>query len=60
LHVLDGELAAAECVLDESDAIGDARIGFARLSLAGFRGDEVALSRLAEAAEAQADARGEG
>jgi DNA-binding CsgD family transcriptional regulator len=51
-------------VVDESDAvddaIGEARIGSGRLALAGLRGDEALLSRLAEAAEAEATSRGEG
>jgi DNA-binding CsgD family transcriptional regulator len=64
MHSFEGELDAAEALLEESDAIADAtgaaRIVFGRLSLAGFRGDETVLSRLAEDAEAPATARGEG
>jgi DNA-binding CsgD family transcriptional regulator len=64
MHIIDGHLDAAGSVLDESDAITDAigetRIGSTRLMLAGLRGDEALLSRLAEAAEADAIARGEG
>jgi DNA-binding CsgD family transcriptional regulator len=63
-HTVDGRFDAAEGVLDESDAITDAigasRIGSGRLLLAGLRGDEAALSRLAATARAEAMARGEG
>jgi DNA-binding CsgD family transcriptional regulator len=64
MHAFEGDFDGAEGVLDESDAIadaiGDARVVFGRLTLAGFRGDEAVLSRLVEAAEAPATARGEG
>jgi DNA-binding CsgD family transcriptional regulator len=64
LRTFEGELVTAAALLDESDAIADAtgatRIGFTRMTLAGFRGDEAALSALVEAAETVAVARGEG
>ncbi len=64
LRNFEGELDAAEALLEESDAIADAtgaaRIGFARLTLAGFRGDEAAVSALIDAAEPVAIGRGEG
>ena len=64
MHTIEGSFDAAQGVLDESDAvddaIGEARIGSGRLALAGLRGDESLLSRLAEAAEAEATTRGEG
>jgi hypothetical protein len=45
-----GDLDAAEALLQEAEAIAEAThtepIGFARLTLAGFRGDEAALSAL--------------
>src|SRR5262249_13072700 len=44
LRCFEGELEAASALLEESDAIADAsstaRIAFARLTLAAFRGDE--------------------
>jgi DNA-binding CsgD family transcriptional regulator len=64
MHIFEGEFAVAEALLEECDAIADAtgaaRILFGRLTLAGFRGDEAAVSELVEAAEAPAIARGEG
>jgi DNA-binding CsgD family transcriptional regulator len=64
MHTIEGRFDAAQGVLDESDAvddaIGEARIGSGRLALAGLRGDEALLSRLADAAEAEATTRGEG
>jgi DNA-binding CsgD family transcriptional regulator len=64
MHTVEGSFDAAEGALDESDAIddaiGEARIGSGRLALAGLRGDETLLSRLAEAAETEATTRGEG
>jgi DNA-binding CsgD family transcriptional regulator len=60
----EGDLDAAEALMEESDAIADATdaapIGFAKLPLAGFRGNEAALSKLVEASEPVAIARGEG
>jgi DNA-binding CsgD family transcriptional regulator len=59
-----GELGAAEALLDESDAIADAtgaaRTAFARLTFAGYRGDEASVSALVEAGELAATVRGEG
>jgi DNA-binding CsgD family transcriptional regulator len=64
LQSFEGELSAAEAVLDESDAIADAiggwRFLFGRLTLAAFRGDEPAVTRLVEAGEAATLARGGG
>ena len=64
LRSLEGELDAAQALLDEADAITDAtaapRIAFARLMLAGFRGDEDEVSSLVEAAQPVSLARGEG
>src|SRR6185295_285640 len=64
LRTFEGQLDSAGALLEESDAIanatGGARIGFAGLTLAGFRGDAAALSELVAAAEAVASARGEG
>jgi DNA-binding CsgD family transcriptional regulator len=60
----EGDLDGAEALVEESDAIADAtgatRIEFAKLPLAGFRGDEAALSKLVEATEPVAIARAEG
>jgi DNA-binding CsgD family transcriptional regulator len=59
-----GDLNGAEALLEEADAIADAadtpRILFGRVLLAAFRGDEPAVSDLAEAAEPAAVARSEG
>jgi DNA-binding CsgD family transcriptional regulator len=64
MHSFEGDLDAAETLLEESDAIADAtgaaRMLFGRLPLAGFRGDEPAVSRVVAAGEAAATARGEG
>ena len=55
LRTFEGDLDAAEALVEESDAIieatGAARIEFAKLPLAGSRGDEAALSKLVEASE---------
>jgi DNA-binding CsgD family transcriptional regulator len=60
----EGALDAAEALVEESDAIADAtgapRLLFARLTLAGFRGDEEVLAALIEAVEPVAISRGEG
>ncbi|HTW41712.1 MAG TPA: LuxR C-terminal-related transcriptional regulator, partial [Solirubrobacteraceae bacterium] len=60
----EGGLDVAAALVEESDAIADAtgatQIEFAKLALAGFRGDEAALSKLVEAIEPVAIARGEG
>lgn len=64
LRIFEGELDAAEALLDEADAIADAtgttRIVIAALLLAGCRGDEARASALIEASGAEAIARGEG
>jgi DNA-binding CsgD family transcriptional regulator len=64
LLAFEGDLDAAEALLEESDSIADAtgagRIVFGRLLLTGFRGDEPALSMLVEAGESLAMARSEG
>jgi DNA-binding CsgD family transcriptional regulator len=64
LRSFEGELDAAEALVEESEAIADAtgapRLLFSRLTLAGFRGDEAALSALVEAVEPVAIDRGEG
>jgi ATP/maltotriose-dependent transcriptional regulator MalT len=64
LYTFEGELDAADALVEESDAIADAtgaaRLLFPRLTLAGFRGDESALSTFAAAAEPVATGRGEG
>jgi DNA-binding CsgD family transcriptional regulator len=64
LRIFEGELDAAETLLDEAAVIADATgatpIVFATLLLAGCRGDEAQASALIEASEAEAIARGEG
>ena len=64
LRTFEGELVAAEALVEEADAIAEAtgatRILFARVTLAGFRGDETALAKLVEAGKPVAIARGEG
>jgi DNA-binding CsgD family transcriptional regulator len=64
LRTFEGDLEAARGLVEESDAIADltgaGRITFARLTLAGFRGDETELSEEIEAGEALAIARGDG
>jgi ATP/maltotriose-dependent transcriptional regulator MalT len=64
LRIFEGELDAAESLLDEADAITEATgttpIVIATLLLAGCRGDEAQASALIEASEAEAIARGEG
>lgn len=64
LRSFEGDLDAAEVLLEESDAIadatGNARIVFGRLLLAACRGDEARLSLLIDAGEAAAVARDEG
>jgi len=63
LRTFDGELEAAAALVEEADAIADVtgagRIPFGRLILAGFRGDESAVSEQIEADTATAIARGE-
>jgi DNA-binding CsgD family transcriptional regulator len=64
LRIFEGDLEAAAALVEESDTIanvtGAGRIMFARLTLAGFRGDEAAVSEQVEAGEAAAKTRGEG
>lgn len=64
LRVFEGELDAAETLLDEAEAITEATgttpILIAGLLLAACRGDEGRASPLIEACEAEALARGEG
>ena len=64
LRTFEGDLDAAGTLLEEAEAIADATrtepIGAARLTLAGFRGDERALSALIETVEPRATARGDG
>jgi DNA-binding CsgD family transcriptional regulator len=64
LRTFEGELEAAAALVDEADGIADVtgagRIPFGRLILAGFRGDEAAVSAQIEADTATAIARGEG
>jgi DNA-binding CsgD family transcriptional regulator len=64
LRTFEGDLDAAETLLQEEEAIAHAThtepVGAARLTLAGFRGDETALSVLIETAAPRATARGDG
>jgi DNA-binding CsgD family transcriptional regulator len=64
MRIFEGDLDAAEALLEESDAIADATgnapILLARLLLAGCRGDKARASELIEASEPPAIARGEG
>jgi DNA-binding CsgD family transcriptional regulator len=64
LKSFEGELDAAEVLVEESnrivDATGAARIALGALTLAGFRGDEAAVSALVESVEPVATDRGEG
>jgi DNA-binding CsgD family transcriptional regulator len=64
LRTFEGDLDAAETLLQEAEAIAEATrtepIGAARLTLAGFRGDARALSALIETIEPRAIARGDG
>ena len=59
----EGDLDAAAALVDESDAIADAtgatRVEWAKLPLAGFRGNEAAFFELADSCEAPAIARGD-
>ena len=63
-RIFEGDLDGAETLLQEAEAIAEATrtepIGFARFTLAGFRGDEAALAALSEAVEPRATARGDG
>jgi hypothetical protein len=60
----EGNLNAAEALLDEADAIADAtgtgHIVFGRMLLAASRGDEAALSALVKVGDPAALARGDG
>jgi DNA-binding CsgD family transcriptional regulator len=62
LRTFQGNLDGAAAILEESDAIADAtgaaRVGAARLTLFGLRGDEAGLSDVVDAAEATARIRG--
>ena len=64
LHVLTGQFAAAEAMGEEahavSDAIANPGVPYARLTLAGWRGQHEEMSRLAAAGDQDATARGEG
>ena len=63
LHSFEGELDAAESLIEEADTIAAAtdatQVRWAKLTLAGFRGDESALSELLAASTPAAIARGE-
>ena len=63
-HLVEGQFNVAERVLNESDGIteatGEVRIGFGRMTLAGLRGDEAELSKLGARSEPEAIERGEG
>ena len=62
-RTFEGDLEGAAALFEESDAIADAigagRLTFGRLTLAGFRGEETAVSEQVAAGEAAAIARGE-
>ncbi|WP_028060239.1 helix-turn-helix transcriptional regulator [Candidatus Solirubrobacter pratensis] len=64
LRCFEGKLAAAEALLDEADEIADATgmqpIGFGRVTLAGFRGEERDGLALIEAGVTAAIGRSEG
>jgi DNA-binding CsgD family transcriptional regulator len=64
LRTFEGALDVAAAILEESDAIADAtgaaRIGAARLTLCGLRGDEAAVAELVAAAESVTPVRGGG
>jgi DNA-binding CsgD family transcriptional regulator len=64
LRIYQGDLAAAEILLDEADLISRASLGrpgdVMRSLLAAHRGDEPQTLRLCAALEASAEARGEG
>jgi DNA-binding CsgD family transcriptional regulator len=64
VRIYQGDLEAAAALVEESDAItevtGEGRILFGGLTLAGFRGDEAAVSRQIATGEAAASDRGEG
>ena len=62
-HTFEGDLEAAEVLIEESDTIahatGAGRITFGRLFLAGFRGDEAGVSEEIETDRAAAIAHGD-
>jgi DNA-binding CsgD family transcriptional regulator len=64
IHVLAGQFAAAEAMGDEAhavcDAIANPDVPYARLTLAGWRGQHGEMSRLTAAGDRDATARGEG
>ena len=64
VRIYEGDLEAAAALVEESDAItdvtGEGRILFGALTLAGFRGDEAAVSKQIATGEAAASDRGEG
>ena len=63
-RIFDGELNAADALLQEAEAIAEttrsAELFSSRLTLAGFRGDRAALSMAAETIEPLATERGDG
>ncbi len=64
LHIFEGELDAADTLLDEADVITEATsttpLAIATVLLAACRGDEAPASAIIDASEADALARGEG
>jgi DNA-binding CsgD family transcriptional regulator len=64
IHIFAGQFAAAEAFGEEaravSDAIANPDVPFARLNLAGWRGQQGETSRLTAAGDRDAAARGEG
>jgi DNA-binding CsgD family transcriptional regulator len=64
IHVLAGQFAAAEAMGEEaravSDAIANPDVPYARLTLAGWRGQHEETSRLTAAGDRDATTRGEG
>jgi DNA-binding CsgD family transcriptional regulator len=64
VRTYEGDLEAAAALVEESDAItevtGEGRILFGGLTLAGYRGDEAAVSNQIATGEAAASDRGEG
>jgi DNA-binding CsgD family transcriptional regulator len=64
IHIFAGQFAAAEAMGEEahavSDAIANPDVPYARLNLAGWRGQHGETSRLTAAGDRDATARGEG
>jgi DNA-binding CsgD family transcriptional regulator len=65
LHVLAGELTAAESLIQEQQTVSEAigsrfNVGLMVIVLAAFRGDETPVTQLTEATVKDARARGEG